>query len=150
MKKIKKVLSLILVLCLSVSLTYTHNIPQAKAAKKNVNKVIAQDKNVKVKFKYIKNGQIYINIANKSKEDLEYAIAWTNINGTFRYADALYYNSYKGTNSDVKIEYFASYMDNYKYNFKKGKFQMLLVYQSNEDNGKIKEKQLKSKKITVK
>lgn len=150
MKKIKKVLSLILVLCLSVSFTYTHNIPQAKAAKKNVNKVIAQDENVKLKFKYIKNGQIYINVVNKSKEDLEIFLTWTNINGTFRYADDIFYDCYKDTNLDIRIKYYESDMDNYKYNFKKGKFQMLLTYKTGEDNGEIKEKQLKSKKITVK
>ena len=39
---------------------------------------------------------------------------------------------------------------NYKYSFKKGKFQMLVTYSTDENNGKIKEKQLKTKKITVK
>ena len=40
--------------------------------------------------------------------------------------------------------------DNYKYTFKKGKFQMLVTYSTDELDGKIKKTQLKTKKITVK
>jgi hypothetical protein len=153
-KQSKKILSMFFAFCLCISLLSVPSVACAKNVKKNVkknvNKVIAKDKNLKVKFAYIKNGQIYINVQNLSKEDLNIIFTWTNINGTFRYADDIFYTCYKGTNVNIKVKYYSSNIDNYKYSFKKGKFQMLVTYSTDENNGKIKEKQLKTKKITVK
>lgn len=150
MRKLKRMLSVLCVLCLCISLLHTTSVSCAKNVKKNVNKVIAKDKNLKVKFAYIKNGQIYINVENLSNEDLDVILTWTNMNGTFRYADDIFYTLYKGTNKNIKLEYDSDDTDNYKYSFKKGKFQMLVTYSTDEENGKIKKTQLKTKKITIK
>lgn len=150
MKSVKRIFSVIITFCLCISLAYSPSISQAKSITKKVNKVIAKDKNLKVKFSYVKNGKIYINIKNTSKEDLEVFFTWTNMNGTFRYADSSYYTCYKDTNRTIKLVYYSSDTDNYKYTFKKGKFQMLVTYSTDELDGKIKKTQLKTKKITVK
>lgn len=80
----------------------------------------------------------------------EIASAFGRVGCYFSLYKILIYSAYKETNKNIKLKYDPDDTDNYKYSFKKGKFQMLVTYSTDEENGKMKKTQLKTKKITIK